>query len=164
MEEVSLVSYTPSTTNIWPYYSSQNVQAAARKPVKQLGKDEFLQILVTQLRNQDPMQPMQDKEFIAQMAQFSSLEQTMNMATQLTSLRQSSSSAAGLIGKLVGWQETSNTGVVTEKSGIVQSIVRKDGVQYVKIGGSEVKIDDLTSIADASAGGSPSPGSGGSGT
>ena len=72
-----------STRNIWPNYSAQNVQSAARKPVKELGKDQFLQILVTQLRNQDPMQPMQDKEFISQMAQFSSLEQMMNMSIAL---------------------------------------------------------------------------------
>src|SRR6478672_9607109 len=98
------------TKNIWPYYSAQNVQAAVRKPVTELGKDEFLQILVTQLRNQDPMQPMQDKEFIAQMAQFSSLEQMMNMSKEVTSLRQSAGMVAAMIGKEVSWMETTDTG------------------------------------------------------
>jgi flagellar basal-body rod modification protein FlgD len=142
------VTQTNSTSNIWPNYSKQNVQMAARKPVKELGKDEFLQLLVTQLQNQDPMAPMQDKEFIAQMAQFSSLEQTMNMATQMSGLRQSAGLVAGLIGKQVGWQETTEAGSV-DKTGIVDSIVRRDGVQYVKIGTSEVKIDDLTTISEA---------------
>jgi len=141
------MSDSAGTTNIWPYYSKQNVQTAARKPVTELGKDQFLQILVTQLRNQDPMQPMQDKEFIAQMAQFSSLEQTMNMATQLAALRQSAGMAAGLIGKTVGWQETTKDGVV-DRSGVVDSIVRRDNIQYVKVGGWEVKIDDLLTISD----------------
>lgn len=144
------MSQVGGTTNIWPYYSKQNVQTAARKPVTELGKDQFLQILVTQLRNQDPMQPMQDKDFIAQMAQFSALEQTVNMAAQLTALRQSAGMAAGLIGKTVGWQETTSDGVVNH-SGVVDSIVRRDNIQYVKVGGKEVKIDDLLTISDTPA-------------
>src|SRR5690606_3648148 len=52
-----------------------------------LGKDSFLQLLVTQLANQDPTNPMEDREFIAQMAQFSSLEQMNNVASELRGLR-----------------------------------------------------------------------------
>jgi flagellar basal-body rod modification protein FlgD len=44
-------------------------------PNNVLDKNDFLEILITQLQNQDPTEPMKDKEFIAQMAQFSSLEQ-----------------------------------------------------------------------------------------
>ncbi len=51
-----------------------------------LGKDEFLKILLTQLTNQDPIEPMSDREFIAQMAQFSALEQMTNMADQFQKL------------------------------------------------------------------------------
>jgi flagellar basal-body rod modification protein FlgD len=146
---VKQVSGNSSTVNIWPYYSAQNVQLAARKPAKEMGKNEFLQILMTQLRNQDPMQPMQDKDFIAQMAQFSSLEQMMNMATQMSALRQSAGMASGLIGKKVGWLETTDNGVV-DRSGIVDSIVRRAGVTYVKVGAAEINVDELTSIANAS--------------
>jgi flagellar basal-body rod modification protein FlgD len=147
------------TTSIWPNYAAQNVQVAARKPTTELGKDQFLQLLVTQLKNQDPMEPMQDKDFIAQMAQFSALEQTMNMATELTALRQSASLASGLLGKTVGWVETTSSGV-TMHSGVVEGIVRRDGIQYVKVAGKEVKIDDLLSISDAPSS-EPSPETGG---
>ena len=51
-----------------------------------LGKDAFLQILITQLQNQDPTSPMDDREFIAQMAQFSSLEQMQNMTKAMENL------------------------------------------------------------------------------
>lgn len=51
-----------------------------------LGKDQFLQILMTQLQNQDPLNPLEDKDFISQMAQFSSLEKLGNMETAITKL------------------------------------------------------------------------------
>lgn len=53
---------------------------------QKLGKDQFLNILMTQLQHQDPMSPLEDKDFIAQMAQFSSLEQLTNMNTTMTKL------------------------------------------------------------------------------
>lgn len=134
------------TSNIWPNYSTANVQKAARTPQKELGKEEFLQILVTQLRNQDPMQPLQDKEFIAQMAQFSSLEQMMNVSTQITALRNSPGMVASLIGMTATWMNTAEDGSAQSESGVISSIVWRDGDQYAKIGNSEVKVSDILSL------------------
>lgn len=60
------------------------------KPTRQtgstnLGKDDFLKLLIAQLANQDPLNPMKDREFISQMASFSTLEQMFNMNETLTS-------------------------------------------------------------------------------
>ena len=57
------------------YYNSDKTSSKSNN----LDKDAFLKLLVTQLQNQDPLSPMEDREFIAQMAQFSSLEQMQNL-------------------------------------------------------------------------------------
>lgn len=67
-------------TSIDPSLYLRNSQVT-RSGSSQLGKDEFLKILMAQLQNQDPLNPMEDKEFIAQMANFSSLEQMMNLSS-----------------------------------------------------------------------------------
>lgn len=64
-------------------------QPKTRTPSASLGKDEFLKILMTQLQNQDPTNPMDDREFVSQMATFSSLEQMMNMSNSIEMLVQS---------------------------------------------------------------------------
>jgi len=70
-------------------------------PQQNLDKDDFLKILITQLQHQDPSKPMEDREFIAQMAQFSSLEQMTNMSRQFTELSAAlkGSQAMNLIGR-----------------------------------------------------------------
>jgi len=81
-----------------------------------MGKDEFLKILITQLSHQDPTQPMQDKEFIAQMAQFSSLEQMTNVASEISKVAAllTRGQAVSLLGKVVE---------IAAGSGIVQGTV-----------------------------------------
>jgi len=99
-----------------------------------LGKDDFLKILIAQLQNQDPLNPMEDKEFISQMASFSSLEQMTNMSTQLSNFIQLQVNDgilkySEMIGKQVEWndvQEVENedgdSDLVNTGVGIVKSI------------------------------------------
>ncbi|KFL17441.1 flagellar basal body rod modification protein FlgD [Geobacillus stearothermophilus] len=105
-----------------------------------LGKDDFLKILLAQLENQDPLNPMEDKDFIAQMASFSSLEQMMSIANLMQQWMQVSSRDALLrysewIGKTVHWQDGE-----TMMSAVVQSVMQKDG--QVTLG-----LDNGTTIA-----------------
>jgi len=137
-----------STKNIWPYYSSSNTSTAA-KSGNTLGKDDFLKILIAQLKNQDPMDPLKDQDFIAQMAQFSSVEQLTNMAGEMKLLRQSAGLNPELIDKKVTWEETDSTGAAVSKSGIVSSLSMKDGVQYVRVNGQDIDVSRLTLVEKA---------------
>ena len=76
---------------------------SGREPRQSLGRDDFLKLLITQLSFQDPTAPMQDKEFIAQMAQFSTLEQMTSMASDFSRLSAmlSGSEAASALGRTV---------------------------------------------------------------
>ena len=88
---------------------------AARNQI--LGKDDFLKLMVAQMKNQDPMNPADDKDNIAQMAQFSSLEQITNLAsaTQELATRMTLTQNVGLLGHDVAYTKadgTSGTGKV----------------------------------------------------
>lgn len=143
------VDYVNPSTNVWPNYSKGNVSKAGTAEEQQtMGKDQFLTLLVTQLKYQNPLQPMDDKAFIAQMAQFSTLEQLMNISDQITDMRQSLGGISSLIGKKVSWVEyvEGTNGETTVKSGVVDSVLVRDGVQFVKIGDNEVALEYIMQI------------------
>lgn len=106
---------------------SSNVQASG------ISQEDFLKILLTQLNYQDPLKPLDNQEFLAQMAQFSSLEQTRQLNDRIDTLLsiQSSSQSIGLLGKTV--DITTEAGAVT---GEVTTLTFKDGqpMMTVKVG------------------------------
>ena len=119
-----------------------------RVPVKTMGQTEFLNLLVTQMRNQDPLKPVSDTEFIAQMAQFTSLEQTKEMSADLRQLRQSYNLTQGtaLMGKPVkvatGEKENQvfTNGIVTDLK------VNKDGDVSVILNGQTYDLDSVIEV------------------
>lgn len=75
-------------------FGSQNATSVSQVAQKQLGSQDFLKLLVTQMTTQDPLNPMDDKEFIAQMAQFSSLEETTKLNKTMSAFVQGQQAAA----------------------------------------------------------------------
>ena len=143
-----MADYVPSTTSVWPYYSATNKPNENAGTDKTLGKDEFLKILIAQISNQDPMQPMEDKEFIAQMAQFTSVEQLVNMAKSMDNLAQSIGISSSLIGKSVSWELESQGGQAPViRTGIVESITVKDGMTYAVVNGEQVSLSKIVTVA-----------------
>lgn len=111
----------------------------------QLGKDSFLKLLVTQLQHQDPTKPMEDREFIAQMAQFSSLEQMTNLNNEVRSLVTSTRTAEayGILGKNV---ESYDSVLQQAVTGRVSSVFFKGNELMLKVGENEVPMKNVHSV------------------
>jgi flagellar basal-body rod modification protein FlgD len=128
----------PITTTTTTATDAAN-KAKADKNV--LGKDDFLKLMVAQMKNQDPMNPADDKDNIAQMAQFSSLEQITNLAnaTQELANRLSLTQNVGLLGHNVTYKGADGTSV----SGTV------DGLDLANDGTAKLSVAGLTGIDPA---------------
>ena len=109
-----------------------------------LGKDQFLQLLVTQMKNQDPLEPEKDSDFIAQLAQFSSLEQMQNLNETVQN-----SQAFGLVGKSVVINTTSANGDINEVKGVVDYITMSNGEAKMSVNGNLYPISDLAEVKDS---------------
>ena len=109
-----------------------------------MGKDDFMKLLMEQLKNQDPMKPMEDKEFITQLAQFSSLESIDALTEQMEALTGSQMlvQAATLIGKPATAKLASGD-VVT---GTISQVKMIDGKPTAVINGKEIDTSLITTI------------------
>ncbi len=113
---------------------------ASRVPQKTLGQADFLNLLVTQLANQDPMNPMSDTDFIAQMASFTSLQQTKETQASIQSLQ-----ANNLIGRLVVMQGADGS----INSGVVSQVLMDSGTPNLLVNGQTYTLDQLQSVSPA---------------
>jgi flagellar basal-body rod modification protein FlgD len=126
---------------------SLEIEQRSLNPSQSLGKDDFLRILLTQLSHQDPTSPMQDNEFIAQMAQFSALEQMSNMSADFARIARimQSSEAVGALGQGVEIAIGEET-----VQGVVQAVTR-DEVPQVMVDGRFFDWNQVTRIINVAA-------------
>lgn len=111
-----------------------------------LDKDAFLQLLVTQMQYQDPLEPTSNTEYISQLATFSELEAMNNLNNSMSIQR-----ATELVGERVIMKTTSSsTGETYMTQGMVDYVVIEEGKAYLAINESLFSIDDLDTVIDAS--------------
>lgn len=141
-------------TKIDPTYYLSNVEQ--RTPSSRLGKEEFLKILMAQLQNQDPLSPLDDKDFIAQMATFSSLEQLMHMSQSIDALVQNQLISpvvqySHMIGKEVTYVATDSTGKAETVTNKVKAVSQKDGWAILELeNGDKILADSILKVGAAS--------------
>ena len=131
-----------------PPGTSQLPASASSK--KQLKTEDFIKMMITQLQNQDPLEPAKNQELLAQMSQIGQLQSATSLQESLKGLvlQNQIGSAAGLIGKSVQGLDDANEQV----TGLVNSIkVTADGVNLELDNGQTLKLDRVTSIGGTSA-------------
>ena len=128
---------------IWADITGLKAERQKPEPVTDrrsgLDKDAFLKLLLTELKYQDPLNPTDDKAFIAQMAQFSSLEQMQNMSRML-----SLSASYAMIGKRISARSNDR-----DINGIADAVIIRNGAAYIKAGEDEAPVDSITEIREA---------------
>ena len=109
-----------------------------------LGQDAFLKLLVTQLKSQDPLKPMEDKEFISQLAQFSSLEQMQQVNQSLGLLAQMNavSQASSMIGKQITVEPLGEDSF----TGKVSAVIFEENQPWLMIGETKVNPADVIRV------------------
>lgn len=132
-----VIQYTNGTTD--------SIGKQEKSSGNTLDKDAFLQLLVAQMKYQDPLEPTSNTEYISQYATFSELEQMQNVSNNVNLQR-----ASGLVGKNV-YVKTTNTqtGQIGYMYGMVDFVQFENGKAYLSIKGNLYSMDDLDSVVAA---------------
>ncbi|HWB23122.1 MAG TPA: flagellar hook capping FlgD N-terminal domain-containing protein [Gaiellaceae bacterium] len=128
--------------------TSQTTGSGSSAPVNpstNLNDQDFLQLLVAQLKYQDPMSPTDDQSFIQEQAQFSTVEGITSLESTMTAMgaQQAMSSAVNLIGTQVDY--TASDG--SAQSGVVSSVANASGTVTLHIGSSDVPFSSITKVS-----------------
>ncbi|MDD2585254.1 MAG: flagellar hook capping FlgD N-terminal domain-containing protein [Syntrophomonadaceae bacterium] len=140
-----------------PWLQTENKPAATANVAAKgiLDKDDFFKLLLAELKYQDPLEPMKDREFIAQMASFSTLEQMQNLNQGFQGLSDSITKdlipsltlqqAGSMVGRDVAYYEPNNEEVIV---GTVDSVVFRGGNPFYIINNQEISMDRITEIGN----------------
>lgn len=117
--------------------SGTNQTDTIANPSATLTQNDFLQLLVTQMQYQDPLNPQSDTQMAAQMAQFTALQQSSAMSGSLAMIQ-----ANALVGSTV----TVQNGTQSTASGVVQGVIMQSGAPQIVINGSEYSLSQVVSV------------------
>ena len=132
--------------------STDPFSGSATQATKSLDKNAFMKLLVSQLEHQDPLSPVANEDFVAQLATFSSLEQLQGLnqnvvaeiaLNQSNALLSQLTQSSALIGKQVSWQDLETD---TTHSGNVESVKIVDGLAVLRVDGQDVPLAAVTEV------------------
>ena len=123
--------------------SQNSLKNTSKSNNDSMDKDAFLQLLVAQMKSQDPLEPTSNTEYISQYAQFSQVEQMQNMAASTDLSR-----ATALVGQEVYIKTTTSSGETKYVQGKVDYVVYENGNAYLSIDEQLYSLDDLDTVAD----------------
>src|SRR5688500_2027851 len=144
MAAVTGTTDTPVGTSIFSA-RAPTAPGEKAKTAGELGKDDFMKLMLAQVQNQDPMNPMDDQAFIAQVAQFNSLDQMTKLNETITAMfgAQQLAEASGMIGKFAVALGPDGEDV----SGIIKSVSVEKGVSKLHIGNAKIDLNKVTAVA-----------------
>ena len=119
-----------------------------RNPKSDIDKDAFLRLLTIQLSHQDPLSPTKNNEFIAQMAQFSSLEQMKNINDAMGHLKQQNSRSTLL--NLIDSEVLYKSGIDATRKGVVEKVVLLGNESFLYINNEKVSMENILSVKKSS--------------
>ncbi len=143
---------TVNVSNYTPYNSNSSAEVSNKSQT--LMKDDFLKLFIAQLKNQDPLSPVDDSQFLAQLAQFSSLEQMSNVAKSVEDLNQNmtmltSQSLLVQGAAMIGKEAVGIDGDGQQVSGLISSVKWNGDALQVAIGDIMVNLENIIEVREA---------------
>ncbi len=138
------MSAVPSTSGASSSQSQQTSQSSSTDPFDSLNTNTFIQLLVTEMENQDPMNPMSNSDILQEIGEIRSVDATTQLTTTLNSILtgQNVATAGSLIGRNITGTDSSGNNV----TGTVSSVSLANGTATLNVGSQSVPLSNVTQI------------------